>query len=74
MYRNLIDYNDQNNKSLSNEKIREAIHKFIEEESISDANNVTADTLSHTFNTQRKNANVIFISDTIDNRTSWQTR
>ena len=38
----------------------------MEEESISDANNVTADTFSHTPNTKRDNANAIFTSDKLD--------
>ena len=32
MYRTLVDYNDRNNAPLSNEKIGEAIQKFIEED------------------------------------------
>ena len=38
----------------------------MEEESISDVNNVTMDTFSHTPNTQRENANVIFTSEKLD--------
>ena len=38
----------------------------MEEESIPDVNNVTADTFSHTYNTQRDNANAIFTSDNLD--------
>ena len=38
----------------------------MEEESIVDANNVTADTFSHTFNTQIENANTIFTSEKLD--------
>ena len=38
----------------------------MEEESISDVNNVTSDTFSHTPNTQRENANVIFTSEKLD--------
>ena len=38
----------------------------MEEESISDANNITADTFSHTFNTQREDANAIFTSEKLD--------
>ena len=45
------------NTPFSNERIQE------EEESISNANNVTANTLSHTFNTQKENANMIFTSN-----------
>ena len=53
MYKTLTDYNDRNNEPLLNDNIREAISKVIEEESISDTNNVTLDTFSHTSNTQR---------------------
>ena len=35
----------------------------MEEESISEANNITADTFSHTSITQRENANTIFTSE-----------
>ena len=38
----------------------------MKEESISDANNVTADTLIHTTNTQRENTNAIFTSEKLD--------
>ena len=38
----------------------------MDEESISDANNITEDTFSHTSNTQGNNTNVIFTSDNID--------
>ena len=38
----------------------------MEEESISDANNVTTDTFSHISNTQRVNANAIFTSEKLD--------
>ena len=40
--------------------------KFMEKESISDANNVTVDTFSHASITQRKNENAIFISEKLD--------
>ena len=66
IFKTLTDYNDRHNALLSNEKTREAIHKVMDEESISDANNVTADTFSHTSNTQRENANSIFISEKLD--------
>ena len=36
------------------------------EVSISDASNLTADTFSHTLNTQRENKNVIFTSEKLD--------
>ena len=38
----------------------------MEEESIEDANNITADTFSHVSNTQKENANTIFISEKIN--------
>ena len=38
----------------------------MEKESISDANNVTVDTSSRAFNTQRENANAIFTSEKLD--------
>ena len=66
IYKTLTDYNECNNEPLSNENIREAIHKFMEEESISDANNVTEDTFIHTSNTKIYNANEIFTSEKID--------
>ena len=66
MFMTLTDYNDRNNKPLPNDNILESIRKFIEQESISDANNVTADTFSHTSNTQRQNANAIFTSEKLD--------
>ena len=64
MYKTLIDYNDRNNASLFNQKIQEAIYKYIKQEL--DANNVPADTFSHTSNTQIKNANAIFTSEKLD--------
>ena len=54
IYRTLTDYNDRNNTPLSNAKTQEEMRKVIEEESISDSNNVTADTFSNASNTQRK--------------------
>ena len=62
----LTDYNEQNNAPLLNENIRESIHKVTEEESILDTNNVTADTFSHTPNTQIENENTIFTSKKLD--------
>ena len=38
----------------------------MEEESISDVNNVTMDTISNTSNTQRESANAIFTSEKLD--------
>ena len=46
--------------------IQYSIRKVIEDESIADANNVTADTFSHKSNTQRENANVIFTGEKLD--------
>ena len=66
MYKTLTDYNDRKKKPLLNENIQEEIRKVMEEESISDANNVTTDTFSHTSNTQRENENAIFASEKID--------
>ena len=66
MCNTVTDYNDHNNNSLSNEKIREAISNVMEEESIVDANNVTVDIFSHTSNTQRDNANTIFTNEKLD--------
>ena len=34
IHKTLTDYNERNNEPLSNVKIREAIHKFMEEESL----------------------------------------
>ena len=45
----LPEYNDLKNAPLLNEKIQEAINKFMDEES--DAQNVTVDTFSHKSNT-----------------------
>ena len=38
----------------------------MEEESITDANNATADTFSHASNTQRENANVSYKNQNLD--------
>ena len=48
-----------------NEKIREEIPNT-EKESISYANDITADKFIHAFNTQRDNANVIFTSENLN--------
>ena len=66
MFKSLTDYNDRNNMPLSNANIWEAISKVTEEESIVDANNITADIFSHTPNTQRNNANTIFTREKLD--------
>ena len=60
------DYNDRNNTPLSNAKIIEVMRKVIKKEYIVDSNNVTADTFSHTSNTQRENTNTIFTSEKLD--------
>ena len=62
----LTDYNERNNGPLLNKKIQEAVHKVMDKESILDTNNVPADTFSHTSNTQRDNANVVFRSEKLD--------
>ena len=59
-------YNDHNNTPLSNANIREAICKVMKEKSITDANNITADTFSHASNSQRENTNAIFTSEKLD--------
>ena len=58
MLRTITDYNNPNDAPLSNENIREVIHKVIEEES--DAHNVTVDNFSHMPDTQWENATTIF--------------
>ena len=63
----LVDYNDRNNATLSNEEILQAVSKFMseteEEESDTkhNAKNVTMDTFNNspvTTNTQRESANM----------------
>ena len=66
MYKTITDYNEHNNTPLLNKKIWEEIRTIIKEESISDANDITADTFIHASNTQRENANTIFTSEKID--------
>ena len=66
MCNTLTDYKRRNNTPLPNENIWEEISKFVEEESIADANNFTVDTFSHMSNTQRENANEIFTSEKLD--------
>ena len=65
-FKTITDYNYRNNNPIPNSNILEAIHKFMEEEPIVDANNVTTDTLWHISNTQRGNANIIFTSEKLD--------
>ena len=60
MFKTLTYYNYHNNAALSNENIREAIHKVTDEELMPNSSNVTADTF--TSNTKRKNAKMIFTS------------
>ena len=74
MFQTLADHNDRNNAPLSNENIQEEIHKVMDEESILDTNNATADTFSHTSNTQRENANVIFTSEKLDKSDELEDR
>ena len=66
MCNTLTDYNGRKNMPLSNAKILEEIHKFMEEESITNAKNVTADTFRCASNTQRENANTVFTSDNLN--------
>ena len=66
MNKNINDYNDHNNETLSNDNIQEEINKSMKEESISDANNVTVVNFNHMSNTQRENANAIFTSEKLD--------
>ena len=53
MCNTLTDYNDRKKMTLSNANIQEEMIKFMEEESITDANNITTDTSSHASNEQR---------------------
>ena len=72
----IIDYNECNDTPLSNENIRDAIHKVIKEEVYDvhnittnahrialDSQNITTDASGHTSNTQRENANEILTSE-----------
>ena len=59
-------YNEFNTTPLPNAKISESIRKVMEEESIADSKNVTADTFSRASNTQRKNSNAIFTNEKLD--------
>ena len=51
---------------LYNSNIQEEIPKVMEEESIADANNITADTFRHASNTHRDNSNTVFTSEKLD--------
>ena len=53
MFNTLTDYNEHKNMPLSNTRIQEVIRKFIEEESIDNPSNITAETFGRTSNTQR---------------------
>ena len=56
MCNDLTDYNDHKNAPLSNVKVWEEMRKVMEDESITDANKVTADTFSHASIVQRESA------------------
>ena len=66
MCNTLTDSNDRNNTPLFNANIQESIHEVMEEGSITDANNVTADTFSHASNAQIENSNAIFTGENLD--------
>ena len=66
MFNTLTYYNDRNNAPLSDANIQEAMRKVIEEEPITDANNLIVDKFSRASNTQRENENTIFISKKLD--------
>ena len=66
---NINNLNDNNDAHLSNAKILEAIVKFMikdEEESITGANNVTADAFTHVLSSQRDNSDTIFTHEKLD--------
>ena len=61
--------NDKNKYPLSKSNILEAILKVVmedEEESITDANNVTSDAFSHASSLQRESADTIFTREKLD--------
>ena len=72
LLRTITDCNNCKDALLSNNKIREAIHKVISEDEsdahniTSDTQNVTVDDFSQTSNTQRENENTILTSDNLD--------
>ena len=66
MCNSLTDYNDRNNTPLFNANIWEEICKVMEEESITDAKNVTADKFRHVSSAQRENENTIFTIKKLD--------
>ena len=64
-------FNDNNNTTLSNVNIWEALLKVIiedEEESITGYCNVTADAFSYAPSSQRENLNAIFTRQKLENR------
>ena len=66
---NTTTLNDRNDAPLSNAKIQEVILKVMmedEEESTTDANNITADEFSHGSSSKRENEEAIFISEKLD--------
>ena len=63
MSNTITTFNEKNDAPLFNANIREAIVIFMmedEEESITDANTVTADAFSHTSSSQRENVDAVF--------------
>ena len=56
MCNTLTVYNERNNMPSFNANIQEEMRKVMEEESITDANNLTTDTFSHASNTNRETA------------------
>ena len=79
IYETLVDYNDRNNAPFSNEKIKQEMCKVMADEEayarniISDAHNVTVDTLCQTPvtpNTQGDNENSILTSERLNNSNS----
>ena len=66
---NITNFNDNNNTSLSNAKIQEAVMRVTredEEGEITDANNVTNDTWSLVSSSQRENLNAMFTSEKLE--------
>ena len=72
VYKTLVDSNDRNDASFSNEKIQQSIRKVIVEEDVDarnitlDAHNITEDNFCQklvTPNTQGENENMIFVSE-----------
>ena len=66
---NITNFNDNNNTSLSNAKIQEAVMRVTREDKegeITDANNVTNDTWSLVSSSQRENLNAMFTSEKLE--------